>query len=120
MSNDSPNETAETLTLADYQKQARWTTIYSPAYAGIYPAIGLAGETGELLNIIKKTLRDNQGHVTDESREKIFSEIGDVLWYLSSLCTDYSLSLAEVAQSNLNKLRDRESRGVLGGSGDNR
>lgn len=102
----------------DYQDQASKTAIYK--HEIIYPALGLANEAGEVLGKIKKVLRDNDGDFTPEKREEIGAEIGDVLWYISALARDMNLSLDAIAQQNLNKLNSRLSRGVLGGSGDNR
>ena len=102
----------------DYQDQASKTAIYK--HEIIYPALGLANEAGEVLGKIKKVLRDNDGDFTPEKREEIGEEIGDVLWYISALARDLDLCLNGLAQRNLNKLNSRLSRGVLGGSGDNR
>ena len=48
------------------------------------------------------------------------SEIGDVLWYAARLADELGLDLGQIAQENMDKLLDRKSRGVIGGSGDNR
>ena len=102
----------------EYQDQASKTAIYK--HEIIYPALGLANEAGEVLGKLKKVLRDNDGQFTPEKRKEIGDEIGDVLWYISALSRDLELSLDDLAQRNLNKLNSRLSRGVLGGSGDNR
>jgi len=102
----------------NYQDQASKTAIYK--HEVIYPALGLANEAGEVLGKIKKVLRDNDGQFTPEKREEIGKEIGDVLWYISALARDLDLSLGIPAQQNFDKLNSRLSRGVLGGSGDNR
>ncbi len=86
----------------------------------LYPALGLAGESGEALEKIKKILRDDNGVVTDEKREAIKKELGDVIWYWATLCTEFGFDCEEVAQGNLDKLYDRRSRNVIHGSGDNR
>jgi len=106
------------MNFKDYQDQASKTAIYKNEI--IYPALGLANEAGEVLGKIKKVLRDNDGDFTPEKREEIGKEIGDVLWYISVLARDLNLSLDAIAQQNLDKLNSRLSRGVLGGSGDNR
>ena len=106
------------MNFKDYQDQASKTAIYK--HEVIYPALGLANEAGEVLGKIKKVLRDNDGDFTPEKREEIGKEIGDVLWYISALARDLNLSLDAIAQQNLDKLNSRLSRGVLGGSGDNR
>jgi NTP pyrophosphatase (non-canonical NTP hydrolase) len=48
------------------------------------------------------------------------AEAGDVLWNLANLLTDMEITLSEVAEYNLKKLKDRSERGVLEGSGGNR
>lgn len=106
------------MNINDYQDQAVKTAIYK--HPVIYPALGLANEAGEVLGKIKKVLRDNDGDFTSEKRKEIGSEIGDVLWYIAALARDLDLSMSDIAQCNLDKLNSRMSRGVLGGSGDNR
>jgi NTP pyrophosphatase (non-canonical NTP hydrolase) len=104
----------------EYQQLASKTAIYDRKYAVMYPALGAAGEIGEVCNKVKKIYRDNDGVVTDEVKEKLFWEISDVSWYLAALCTDLGFSWSEIAQANIDKLYDRKERGVLKGDGDNR
>ena len=85
-----------------------------------YPALGLCGEAGEVAEKVKKTLRDDGGVLTDERREALSRELGDVLWYLSQLATEAGLDLEEIAAENLDKLLSRRERGMLRGSGDDR
>ena len=84
------------------------------AYAGL----GL-GESGEIQNNIKKMIRDDQG-ITEEKIEKVEKEVGDLMWYIAKLCRDNGLSMAKIAQANLDKLASRKERGVITGSGDDR
>ena len=108
------------MTFENYQEQAKQTAIY-PDFAKItYPALGLAGEAGEVANKAKKILRDNGGNVSDEARAAIGAEIGDVLWYLAALASDLNLNLNDLAEENIRKLLDRKSRNALQGSGDKR
>lgn len=73
----------------------------------IYPCLGLAGELGEVIEHVKKVVRDREGKFTDEEREKLKDEIGDVLWYLTRLCSDLDISLVDVILCNVKKLEDR-------------
>jgi NTP pyrophosphatase (non-canonical NTP hydrolase) len=109
------------LTLTEYQKKARSTAIYPDIGENIYyPTLGLAGEVGEVCNKIKKIQRDKGGQWSEEDRQTIKKEIGDCMWYVASVCSEFQLDLGEVAQANLDKLASRKERGVLQGSGDNR
>ncbi|SDE96803.1 NTP pyrophosphatase, house-cleaning of non-canonical NTPs [Thermus arciformis] len=108
------------MTLEEYQREAQKTALYPEAYRLVYPALGLAGEAGELANKVKKVLRDHGGRLREEDREAILAELGDVLWYVAQVATDLGESLEAVARANLAKLRSRKERGRLGGAGDNR
>lgn len=105
----------------EYQKKSRQTAVYPViGHKCVYPALGLAGESGEVLNKVKKLFRDKQGEINDEQRQAIGSELGDVLWYLAQLATEFDLDLSQVAQDNLDKLLSRQQRGQLHGNGDER
>lgn len=103
-----------------YQDRAKMTAIYPESAKVTYPALGLAGETGEVCEKIKKVIRDCGGKVSDEKREEITKELGDVMWYMAALASDLQLSLGDVAVGNLIKLALRAERGKLRGDGDNR
>lgn len=105
----------------EYQQKSRQTAVYPVIGQGfVYPALGLAGESGEVVEKIKKIFRDQQGMVGDEQRQAVAKELGDVLWYLAQLATELDLDLNQVAQDNLDKLFSRQQRGQLHGSGDER
>lgn len=104
-----------------YQEKASTTALYpNVGQNPYYPALGLGGEVGEVLNKVKKIMRDNDGEVTDELREVLKSELGDVMWYLAALASELKINLDDVAQSNIDKLRSRKERGMIKGSGDQR
>ena len=109
------------LSFDEYQEQA-WKTAIHPNAGNnyLYPTLGLVGEAGEVANKVKKILRDDDGVLTDEKREVIRKELGDVLWYAAALATELKLKLSDVASENLARLADRQERGALHGSGDNR
>jgi NTP pyrophosphatase (non-canonical NTP hydrolase) len=109
------------MNFSQYQSQSRRTATYPRAGEDLtYPALGLCGEAGEVAEKVKKTLRDDGGVLSDERREALSRELGDVLWYLSQLATEAGLDLEEIAAENLSKLLSRQERGVLRGSGDER
>jgi NTP pyrophosphatase (non-canonical NTP hydrolase) len=85
-----------------------------------YYALGLCDEAGEVAGKVKKLYRDHNGVLTEEYKKEIEKELGDVVWYLSQMCTKLGVSFEEVAEMNLEKLKSRMDRGKLTGSGDNR
>jgi NTP pyrophosphatase (non-canonical NTP hydrolase) len=104
----------------EYQRLSRRTAQYPRSAWLAYPALGLAGEAGEVAEHAKKAIRDDSGTITDERRAAMAKELGDVLWYAAQLATELGLELDQVASENLEKLLSRQSRGVLSGSGDER
>ena len=103
-----------------YQRSASKTAIYPIEHRILYPALGLAGEAGEVANKVKKLIRDGPDGRPKDWREQISSEIGDVLWYCAALATDLNLTLGMIASQNEKKLSARKNAGTIGGSGDNR
>lgn len=87
---------------------------------GVYPALGLAGETGEVLEKIKKLYRDRNGEADQAWRDELSKELGDCLWYIDRIANDFGFDLEDVALANISKLESRMTRGVLSGDGDNR
>ena len=109
------------MDLSDYQQRSRATAVYPDAGANLtYPALGLCGEAGEVAEKVKKAIRDDGGVLTDARRDALAGELGDVLWYVAQLATEAGLDLDAVAAGNLAKLRSRQERSVLSGSGDTR
>lgn len=106
------------MELNEYQKKARETADYPKEYHIIYPALGVAGEAGEVAEKIKKVLRDNNGRFTQSVIPNIIKELGDVLWYVAILAEDLGYTLNDVAQLNIDKLADRKNRDMIHGSGD--
>ncbi len=104
-----------------YQKQAVKTAIYPDSHKITYPALGLAGEAGEVANKVKKFVRDGYDVEGFELKKgELASEIGDVLWYCAMLATELNVSLGKLMENNLDKLYNRKKRGTLQGSGDSR
>jgi NTP pyrophosphatase (non-canonical NTP hydrolase) len=99
------------MNFEDYQSAAGTTALYPRRFQNLeYPTLGLAGEAGEVANIVKKIQRDDQGVLTDEKREKLKDELGDVLWYISACADELGLTLAEIAEFNVAKLARRHGK----------
>lgn len=105
----------------EYQQKSRKTAGY-PAigHPVIYPTLGLVNEAGEVAGKIKKVFRDKGGEISVETRSALKAELGDVLWYISQVCSELDLSLDEVAEYNIEKLYSRLERGTIRGDGDDR
>ncbi len=104
-----------------YQEQSRKT--YSDIHVEgplVYPTLGMVNEAGEFAGKVKKLFRDKGGQLSPEDREALKDELGDVLWYLTQLCTNLGFTLEEVAEANLDKLFSRLERGAISGDGDRR
>ena len=65
--------------------------------------MGLCGESGEAIDLVKKWLA--QGHELD--KDKLIKEIGDVAWYIAEIATVLGVSLEEVLTRNIEKLKSR-------------
>lgn len=90
------------LTFDEYQQQAERTLNYHD-YALANFALGLTGEAGEVADEIKKAVF----HAHDLDIKEIEKELGDVMWYLSSIATYLNIDLNDVAQRNIDKLIKR-------------
>ena len=98
------------MNASEYQQQARRTLIDRPDFEIgdqqimlVWNAVGLAGEAGEVAELIKKGVFHQHGvDVADLGKE-----LGDVLWYVAALCTTAGLDMGEVMQRNIDKLRTR-------------
>ena len=107
-----------TITASEYQRKAKETAIFPPSTALEYLTLGLVGEAGEIANKTKKVIRYRLP--TESWKHDLPSEIGDVLWYCAVLADYLDYDLGKIMENNLDKLKSRKKRGVLGGSGDNR
>lgn len=115
----------------EYLEMTRETAKYPDAKSGtvwglVYLALGL-GEAGEAQGKIKKLVRD--AGVTPETlisdlplevQTAIVDELGDIDWYIERMLDEMGYSRSEMRQRNADKLYDRQARGVISGSGDNR
>lgn len=86
----------------------------------IIASMGVVGEAGEVIEKVKKLLRDYNGVMTDDFKKGLVGEIGDVMWYCAVLSDEIGYDLCTVSQKNIDKLLSRLERGVIAGNGDNR
>ena len=86
---------------------------------GLYPAMGLNGEAGEVAEKLKKLWRDGTPDLGTFQAD-LTKELGDVLWYVSETARQWGIPLETVARANIDKLASRKERNVIHGSGDNR
>ena len=94
------------MTINEYQKLAMRTA--NPECKNLSNAgLGIAGESGEVADVIKKHL--HHGHPLDKQR--LAKEIGDVCWYVALCCELIETDLETVLQLNVDKLKARYPEG---------
>ena len=93
------------MTVNEYQREAMRTL--NPALDKkdvlINSVMGLCGESGEAIDIVKKWLA--QGHDLDKA--KLAKELGDIAWYLAEAATALEMPLEDIFAANIEKLRKR-------------
>ena len=93
------------MTINEYQELAMATL--NPALSEkdvlINGVMGLCGESGEVIDIVKKWLA--QGHELD--KEHIVDELGDVAWYIAEIAHVLGVTLEDVLEKNISKLKTR-------------
>ena len=107
----------------EYQKLATRTAGFTGKLAEVellYLGLGVTSEAGEVADKIKKLMRNDDGDISDEKRDGLKHELGDVLWYLSQIARVLDISFNEVGTANIEKLADRATRGVIKSTGDTR
>ena len=110
------------MTFDEYQERALTTnkTKDDQLQELMQQVLGLGDESGEVLAIFKKWIRDDGADIRKLDKERVGKELGDILWYVAVVAHDMGLSFDDIATANLAKLKSRNERGVIGGSGDNR
>ena len=117
------------MTFEEYQ-QAACKTAMNPTLDHL--TFGLLEEAGEIAGVLKRFHRGDEDYIETYNADnpelitvpsflaydKLESEIGDCLWYLAALCEFLDLDIEDVAKANIEKLKDRQERGVIRGSGD--
>lgn len=110
------------MTFEEYQKLAIRTNLSKEDKFKelMQQVLGLADEAGEVQAVFKKWIRDQDSDFAKLDVATIKKEMGDILWYIAVIAHDLDISLDELAQANIDKLADRQNRGVLRGSGNDR
>lgn len=108
------------MLISEYEEIVKETAVYPSTHRILYPALGMAGEAGEVANKVKKIIRDGIDAQPEDWRTQIAKEIGDVLWYCAALAHDLNVPLSVIAAQNKDKLLARKKKGTLKGSGDDR
>jgi len=105
------------MTLNEYQHEALLTESYASQFSVIQSALGIAGESDECADKVKKILIDTQiVHKVDtdaimfspKQRYAIALKIGDVLRYCAALARDIDMTLEEVAELNISKINSHK------------
>lgn len=69
----------------------------------LHATLGIAGEAGEIVDAVKKTIIYNK----PLDRDNLIEETGDVLWYVALMCIGLGVSMEEIMQNNYQKLIKR-------------
>ena len=103
------------MNFRDYQRASNQTatTFDRIEWEKVAWAIGLAGETGELVDLVKKDVFQER----PATQADFESEAGDVLWYLANLCYVYGIDMQRVAEENIKKVKARYPDGFVPGGG---
>ena len=112
---DDMKEMAQWYEFDAYQDFTDETAIYPEEKGLEYTALGLASEAGEFAGKVKKWIRDGK-----KDDEALVAELGDVLWYVARAAAELDIHLSDIAKENVEKLKSRKERNVIGGSGDDR
>ena len=119
----APDEYTYPMDFDEYQKLATRTATIGDDQKTLQLydlGLGIAGEAGEVAEKLKKAIRDDGAVITEERKDALKKEIGDVLWYLSQLSRVLGFQFSDVAQTNIDKLWKRYEQNQVHGNGDNR
>lgn len=110
------------MNFKEYQREALTTNVgHEDRFKKLMAIIlGFSDEAGEVQSIFKKWIRDDDADFDKLKKDDVKKELGDVLWYIAVTAHELGIDLEDLAQANIDKLKSRKERGVLGGSGDNR
>jgi NTP pyrophosphatase (non-canonical NTP hydrolase) len=100
-----------TVVIEDYEAWVDTLVKWGGDKRVIYPALGLAGEAGEVVDRLKKLYRgcnqDTPLYAAAFGDEETLFELGDVLYYLTALAHDLGFTMADVVDANQTKLNER-------------
>jgi NTP pyrophosphatase (non-canonical NTP hydrolase) len=105
------------MTFVEYTDFVKGMKVYPEKYKIIYPAMKLNGEAGEVAEKVGKWMRGDKGEL---DKTDMLKELGDVLWYVTSMADDFGATLEDVVNMNVEKLTKRKEQGLIKGDGDNR
>lgn len=110
------------MTFDEYQKAAYGTNLTNADDFKnlMQQVLGLSDEVGEAQAIFKKWIRDQNADLEKLDRKNVQKELGDIMWYVAVVAEVLDIKLSDIVRMNVDKLADRQKRGVLSGSGDNR
>lgn len=108
------------LLLQDYENFVVNTQKFPVDVANEYLIAGLASEVGEVAGVWKRVLRKDYESDNQAIRTRMLDELGDVLWYVTSLCLQHDSSLEDLIGRNTAKLARRLENNTIKGEGDNR
>lgn len=106
------------MNLNEYIKWTRTVAVYPGAgehgFNEVnYLVLGLTSESGEVAGKLKKIIRGDT-----VSPDAFISEVSDVLWYLTRICDNLSITLEQLADFSYQKLEDRKKNNTIKGSDD--
>lgn len=102
--------------MKEYQEFTRTTAIYPKDKALEYLTLGLCSESGEVCAALKRQIRGDDLDL----KKQILAELGDCLWYITRLADELDCDLEKIMDANEAKLKSRQARNVIKGSGDDR
>lgn len=109
------------MTNEEYQAFTKTTAIYPDGVDGFdYLILGMVAEAGEVAGKWAKWKRGDYVGNEEYLEEDMHKEVGDLLWFISQYCNETETTIGALMELNMNKLKDRQARGVLQGNGDTR
>ena len=105
------------MEIREYQTQAHKTSAVKRDSI-LHAIAGIPAEAGEIAAVLQKYHRGD--YEWADFTQKLEKELGDLLWYAAELATVLGWNLDDIAQMNLDKLKQRASKGTIAGSGDDR